>query len=90
MHYVKMVSNGYILSVGKTDDDWVSDNRISKEEHDELVEMLNRQPSAPEGYVYMLRADTLEWELFELPPMPEDDELSAEEALEIITGGYAE
>lgn len=35
---------------------------------------------APHGYQYRLRADTLEWELVEMPPVePEDEEATAED-----------
>ena len=43
--------------------------------------MLCSKPCAPDGYTYKLRADTLEWELVELPPEPDpgEDEATAED-----------
>ena len=51
-----------------------------------IVEAMSVKPSAPSGHDYFLRADTLEWELVELPSMPEP-ELTDEEVLSIILGG---
>ena len=71
------IKNGYILSV-------TADSMTP-----EILNAIKSAPTTPEGYGCRLRADTLEWELYELPPLPEDEELSAEEALAIITGGNA-
>ena len=53
----------------------------------EIQHAIASVPSAPDGYAYRLKADTIQWELYEVPPVPEDDEITAEEALEIIRGG---
>ncbi len=50
------------------------------------AEEMGLNPSVILPYTYKLRADTLEWELVELPPEPEP-ELTSEEALDIILGG---
>lgn len=55
-----------------------------------VEQMLCHQPQAEEGFIYRLRVDTFEWELCELPSIPEDEPLAAEEALNIITGGVSE
>lgn len=70
-----IVINGYIVAVAATDD-----NR------ELLVEKIQNKPTDPDGYTYKLRADDLEWELVELPPV-EEPELTADEALDIILGG---
>lgn len=59
---------------------------ITAEEYATILEMLRNPPAAPEGYGYRLTED-LRWELVELPPVDEDPEISAEEALAIILGG---
>ena len=69
------IQYGYIVSV-------TSDSLIGEIQH-----AIASVPSAPDGYAYRLKADTIQWELCELPPVPEDDEITAEEALEIIRGG---
>lgn len=69
------IQNGYIVSV-------TSDSLTGEIQH-----AIASVPSAPDGYAYRLKADTIQWELYEFPPVPEDDEITAEEALEIIRGG---
>lgn len=78
----KTTENGYIISVGVN----IVGEEITEEEYNAILSRINSAPTAPSGYTYKLRADTLEWELVELPPMPEP-ELTDEEALEILLGG---
>ena len=53
-----IADEGYIVATAETP--------FGHDENAETVErILCRQPAAPEGYVYRLRADTLEWELCE-------------------------
>lgn len=59
---------------------------ITEAQYNDILIMLRNPPAAPEGYGYRLTED-LRWELVELPPVDEDPEISAEEALEIIMGG---
>lgn len=67
--YYKIIENGYIIAVTTG----AGQTPISKAEYDELLTIFRSKPTAPERYDYMLRADTLEWELVELPPEPEPD-----------------
>ena len=53
---------------------------------EEIESILQRQPEAPEGQVYRLRADTLEWELT-TEESTQSGDIPAEDALSIITGG---
>lgn len=69
------ISNGYIIAV-----------EVNHPLYAQFVDAYLNKPTAPEGFDYRLKAD-LTWELYELPPVPDDDELTAEEALDIITGG---
>ena len=59
---------------------------ITAEEYTNILSMLRNPPAAPEGWAYRLTV-ALEWELEELPPVDEDPEISAEEALAIMLGG---
>lgn len=83
---VKMLNDGYIVSVGDISSTITNDNVvvIGEAEKNILVDKFNSKPTAPEGYVYKLKADNLEWELIEIPPEPDDP--TAEETLSIILG----
>ena len=84
MKYCKNLDGEYIscLSTG------FGEVEISEEEYNGILSIIRAAPTAPEGYIYLLRADTLEWELVELPPEPEpeDPELDNAEAFDIIFG----
>ena len=81
----KNTEKGYIVSISKG----AGEIAVTEEEYNSLLSIIRSAPSAPDGYVYLLRADTLEWELAELPPdpEPEDEELDDSEALAILLGG---
>lgn len=85
MHYTLSIANGYIIGVCESEKPY--SNEITKAERDEIFNKLMSRPKAEEGYQYMLTADTIEWELVELPTPSEDDELDVSEALSIIMGG---
>ena len=53
-------------------------DEISKEEYDRIKAIIDNRPTAPDGFAYRLTAE-LEWELYELPPMEEDEEVTAED-----------
>lgn len=78
-----ITKDGYVVATANTP--FGADDKA-----DLVEEMLCHQPSAPNGFIYKLRADTLEWTLVELPPVPEDYEISPEEAIEILMGGGTE
>lgn len=82
--YFMTVSDGYVKSYGSACKK--VQIAIAEEVYNAIVKKVEERPSTPDGYVYMLNAKTLEWELVELPPMPEP-ELTDEEALEILLGG---
>ena len=47
---------------------------ITESEYSEILSMLRNRPTAPDGYGYKL-TESLEWELYELPPEePEEPE----------------
>lgn len=59
---------------------------ITETEYNEILSMLHRRPTAPDGFAYRL-TENLEWELYELPTEEADPELTEAEALDIILGG---
>ena len=66
---VKTDINGHLLYAIK--------EGINDPDYTRIVDIVKNKPDDPEGYVYMLNADTLEWELVELPPAPEPPEEDA-------------
>ena len=83
MRYYKMIIDSYLVAIGNGS----GGTEITADEYAELLNIIRTKPVASEGYDYRLKAD-LTWELYELPPMPiEDEEISDTEALNIITGG---
>lgn len=83
--YYKTIDGRYLVGIGRN----CGSAEISVEEYQTLSNLVAEKPAAPSGYTYMLVADTLEWELVELPPESEP-ELTAEEALDILLGGVDE
>ena len=65
----KVIQDGYVLGVGENQSPI---DMITQTEYDTLSAIFRNKPQNPEGYRYMLRADTLEWELVEIPPEPEE------------------
>lgn len=80
--YYKKVEDGFVVSYGRG----LSGEIITEQEYEAIKKTASTILTPPSGYTYKLRADTLEWELVELPPMPEP-EPTAEELLDIILGG---
>lgn len=82
MRYYKMISDGYLLSIGSGGK---SGEEITEKEYNDILNAIHNAPVAPDGYAYRLKTD-LTWELYEMPVVVEE-ELTAEEALTIILGG---
>lgn len=72
----------YIFSIGQC----VGDEEITQEEYENILAVISNCPKAYHGFTYKLRKD-LTWELVEAPVEPVDDEISADEALDIVLGG---
>lgn len=53
---------------------------ITEVEYNNIKSIIDNRPTAPDGYAYRLTVD-LEWELYELPIVEEDEEVSTEEVL---------
>ena len=83
MRYYKQILDDYILAIGKG----YGGDEISEAEYNEIMSVIRSCPNEA-GKGYRLRTD-LTWEEYYLPPVvvSDDDELSAEEALEILLGG---
>ena len=62
-----IVINGYIVAVQRTDDNY-----------NHIMELIQSKPMDTDNYQYKLRADTLEWELVELPPIDDTDDEATE------------
>lgn len=81
--FCKMLNDGYVsgvcvskIAVGE---------EITENEYNEILSVINNRPIAPDGYGYRLCED-LTWELYELPVVEISDEITNEEAYNIIMG----
>ncbi len=85
MKLYKVLENDYLIAIGEN----IGGVEITESEYNTIMQKIQTKPTDPDGYTYKLRADNLEWELVELPEEdePEDDEISSDEALDIILGG---
>ena len=86
MRYNKQTSNNYILAIGTG----YGGTEITEAEYSEILSVIQNRPTA-EGKGYRLKTD-LTWEEYDLPPVPEpsdDDEISNDEAINILLGGAA-
>ena len=82
MTHFKNIYNGFVESLSTEN----GQTEITEAEYNEILAIAQTAPTAPEGYEYKLRASDLEWELVELPPEPQDEDITADEALDIILG----
>ena len=84
MRYFKSLSDGYIYAIGTGH----AGTEITEAEYNEIMTIIQNRPIA-EGKGYRLKAD-LTWDEYDLPPVPEpsdEDEISTDEALNILLGG---
>lgn len=75
MAFVICELNGYIIGIGKNQ---AESGGITEAEYNQISELFKSKPTDPDGYAYRLRADTLEWELVELPEPSESDDEATE------------
>lgn len=78
--YYKNIENGYITAIS-TGSGGVE---ITQEEYNEILAVIQSRPIPEAGYDYKLR-ENLTWEQVEAPE-PVDEEISDEEALDIMLG----
>lgn len=79
--YWKTILDGYVHAIGEGD----SESPITEEEYNEILTAIRSRPTPPYGWDYQLRED-LTWELYELPPVDPDPELTDAEALAVLLG----
>lgn len=85
MRYYKAINNGYITAIGIGG----GGTEITETEYNTIMYLIQDKPPRTANTDYHLRED-LTWEEYErIEPDPEEEELDAEEALRIITGGGA-
>lgn len=83
-YYCQYNDSGILLAIGTG----AGGTEITEAEYNEIMAIIQSCPNV-DGKGYRLKAD-LTWEEYDLPPEPEpsdEDEISAEEALDIILGG---
>ena len=85
MIYYKNTENAYLESLSTG----YGQIEITEEEYNSILSVIHSAPTAPDGYAYLLRADTLDWELAEVPSEPEteEEEIDDAEAFGILFGG---
>lgn len=84
MRYYKQLSDNYIIAIGTGP----GGTEITETEYNSILSVIQSRPTS-ETQGYRLRAD-LTWEAYDLPPEPEpadEDEISDEEAFNILIGG---
>ena len=82
--FYKQISDNYIVSIGTGN----GGTEITEAEYNEIMSVIRSCPNE-EGKGYRLKTD-LTWEEYDLPPVLEpsdDDEISTDEALNILLGG---
>lgn len=87
MRYYKTVDIDFIVSVGTGS----GGEEITEQEYAAILAIIRSRPTAREGFDYRLKTD-LTWEEYAMPPVPDpaDEDISADEALDIILGGDGE
>lgn len=70
----KNIEDGYIWGICPT----VGDIEITESEYNTILSIIHNRPTPSIGFDYKLKADTLEWELVELPK-PSDTDTDATE-----------
>ena len=84
--YYKQIEDGFLTAIGTGP----GGEEITKEEYDEILNIIRSCPVAEVGTIYRLKPD-LTWELVEVPVISQDEqEISDAEALNIILGGVVE
>ena len=73
-NFYKVIENGYVIGIGTNGSDTA--DAITDAEYNQLLTIIRNAPTAPGGYVYMLNANTLEWDLIELPDPDPEAEIS--------------
>ena len=83
-YYCQYNDSGILLAIGTGP----GGTEITEAEYNKIMAIIQSCPNV-DGKGYKLKAD-LTWEEYDLPPVPEpsdDDEISTDEALNILLGG---
>lgn len=83
-YYAQYNDSGKLIAIGTGP----GGTEITEAEYNEIMSIIQNRPTA-DGKGYRLKTD-LTWEEYDLPPEPEpsdEDEISNDEALEILLGG---
>ena len=78
--YYKIITDGYITAVGTG----IGDIEITQDEYESILAVIQSRPIPEAGFDYRLRED-LTWEQVDAPVI-EDEEISDEEAMNIMLG----
>ena len=83
MRYYKNISDNYIISIGTG----YGGEKITETEYNSIMSIIQSHPQA-DGKGYRLKTD-LTWEEYDLPvvEVSDDEEISTDEALNILLGG---
>ena len=83
MRYYKQISGDYIISIGTG----YGGTEITETEYNNIMSIIQSHPQT-DGKGYRLKTD-LTWEEYDLPvvEVSDDEEISNDEALEILLGG---
>ena len=84
MRYYKSIENNYITAIGTGG----GGIEITEDEYTTIMSAIQSKPPRTETTDYQLKTD-LTWEAYEREPDIPSEELTAEEALEILLGGEA-
>ena len=82
-YFVQYGKKNHIIAIGTG----AGGTEITEAEYNEIMAIIQNRPSA-DGKGYRLKTD-LTWEAYDLPPEPEpsdEDEISTDEALNILLG----
>lgn len=82
MRYYKNINGNYINAVGTGG----GGTEITESEYNDILAVIRNKPSRTDTTDYHLKTD-LTWEEFEREQEQPSDEIDAEEALSILTGG---
>ena len=84
MRYYKQIIDNYLTAIGTGP----GNTEITEAEYNQILFIIQNRPQS-EDKGYKLKTD-LTWEEYDLPPEPEpsdEDEISTDEALNILLGG---
>jgi len=70
-YFTIFADGGYLLSVNLGNNIPMNGAKITDEEYNDILAVIDAKPTPPVGYEYYLKPD-MTWELLELPPVPEE------------------